>query len=187
MRKHSGERPFKCTLCSFASSVVGALNVHIKRHGGEQYLNAVNAFTREYHCLNWRDIWKCTAKKSFTNVSNVSMDFTIKETWLGIWENTLEKNLFSALQCSQCEFASSHKRSLKIHLLAHSGEKAHKCNQCDYATTQGGRLKTHTGERPYKCIQCDHTFSQKSNMRSHIKKCHRWLRSLEILFKIKKN
>ena len=119
------------------------------------------------------------------------MDFTIKETWWGIWENTLEKNLFSALQCSQCEFASSHKRSLKIHLLAHSGEKAHKCNQCDYATTQGGRLKkhmqTHTGERPYKCIQCDHTFSQKSNMRSHIKKCHRWLRSLEILFKIKKN
>ena len=87
--------------------------------------------------------------------------FTIKETW-GIWENTLEKNLFSALQCSQCEFVSSHKRSLKIHLLAHSGEKAHKCNQCDYATTQWGRLKTHmqthTGERPYKCIQCDHTF-----------------------------
>ena len=114
------------------------------------------------------------------------MDFTIKETWWGIWENTLEKNLFSALQCSQCEFASSHKRSLKIHLLAHSGEKAHKCNQCDYATTQGGHLKTHTGERPYKCIQCDHTFSQKSNMRSHIKKCHRWLRSLENIIQNKK-
>ena len=28
-------------------NVVGALNVHIKRHGGEKYLNAVNAFTRE--------------------------------------------------------------------------------------------------------------------------------------------
>ena len=91
MRKHSGERPFKCTLCSFASSVVGALNVHIKRHGGEQYLNAVNAFTREYHCLNWRDIWKCTAKKGFTNVSNVGMHFTIKETSWGICKTQWRK------------------------------------------------------------------------------------------------
>ena len=40
----SGERPFKCTLCNFASSVVGALNEHIKRHRGEKLFECSECF-----------------------------------------------------------------------------------------------------------------------------------------------
>ena len=36
---------------------------------------------------------------------------------------------------------------LRTHIKIHSGEKPNKCNQCDYASSQAGNLKTHTGEK----------------------------------------
>ena len=40
-----------------------------------------------------------------------------------------------------------------------SGEKSNKCNQCDYASSWAGNLRTHlkmhSGEKPNKCNQCD--------------------------------
>ena len=40
---------------------------------------------------------------------------------------------------------------LRTHLKTHSGEKSHKCNQCDYASSRADslrrRLKMHSGEK----------------------------------------
>ena len=55
----------------------------------------------------------------------------------------------------------------------HSGEKSNKCNQCDYASSHAGHLKTHlkthSGEKPNKCNQCDFASSMASNLRKHLK------------------
>ena len=46
-------------------------------------------------------------------------------------------------KCNQCEYASSNASSLKTHLKMHSGEKSNKCNQCNYASSHASALKTH--------------------------------------------
>ena len=55
----------------------------------------------------------------------------------------------------------------------HSAEKSNKCNQCDYASSQVGHLrthlKTHSGENPNKCKRCDYESSRADNLRPHLK------------------
>ena len=52
-------------------------------------------------------------------------------------------NIVKSHKCNQCDFASSFIGALKTHLKMHSGEKPNKCNQCDYATSQTGNLRSH--------------------------------------------
>ena len=46
-------------------------------------------------------------------------------------------------KCNQCNYASSRAGRLRTHLKTHSGEKSNKCNQCDYATSLAGNLRRH--------------------------------------------
>ena len=46
-------------------------------------------------------------------------------------------------KCNQCDYASSHAGHLKTHLKTHSGEKSHKCKQCEYVSSQEGILRRH--------------------------------------------
>ena len=59
------------------------------------------------------------------------------------------------------------------HLKTHSEEKSNKCNQCDYASSRAGNLrthlKTHSGEKSNKCNQCDFASSQAADLRRHFK------------------
>ena len=52
-------------------------------------------------------------------------------------------------------------------------EKAHSCNQCDFASADSRDLKrhlqTHSGEKLFKCDQCDIAFARLSNLRAHSK------------------
>ena len=44
-------------------------------------------------------------------------------------------------KCNQCGFASSQAGHLRTHLKTHNGEKLNKCNQCDYASSREGHLR----------------------------------------------
>ena len=46
-------------------------------------------------------------------------------------------------KCNQCNYASSQSSNLKTHFKRHSGEKLHKCKQCNYASSYAGTLRTH--------------------------------------------
>ena len=46
-------------------------------------------------------------------------------------------------KCNQCYFASSQAGNLRTHLKMHSGEKPNKCNQCNYASSRAGDLRRH--------------------------------------------
>ena len=46
-------------------------------------------------------------------------------------------------KCNQCDYASSYAGNLKTHLKTHSGEKSNKCNQCDFASSYASALRRH--------------------------------------------
>ena len=46
-------------------------------------------------------------------------------------------------KCNQCEYASSLAGNLKTHLKTHAGEKSNKCNQYDFACSLASNLRTH--------------------------------------------
>ena len=62
---------------------------------------------------------------------------------------------------------------LRKHLKMHTGEKSHKCNQCDYAASYASILRTdlkmHCGEKSNKCNQCDNASSLAGNLRKRLK------------------
>ena len=55
------------------------------------------------------------------------------------FENTLEKSQTNATNVT----ASPQANDLTRHLKTHTGEKSNKCNQCDFATSHAGNLRTH--------------------------------------------
>ena len=59
-----------------------------------------------------------------------------------------------------------------FHLVAHSGEKAHKCTQCEYSagTKPAPRhyLLTHSSESLHECKQCTKSFSRAERVEKHI-------------------
>ena len=59
--------------------------------------------------------------------------------------------------------------NLKTHLLTHSGDKPHKCMQCNYPFTLAQALSkhimTHTRVKPHQCNQC--RYSTITNVRLH--------------------
>ncbi|XP_031633568.1 zinc finger protein 239-like [Contarinia nasturtii] len=59
--------------------------------------------------------------------------------------------------------------------LVASGQKKHKCHLCDYASSHKSHLtihiRTHTGEKPFECEICALAFADKSNLKKH-KKIH---------------
>ena len=63
-------------------------------------------------------------------------------------------------ECTECEFRTADRGTLKIHMRGHSGEAPYKCDTCSRAYTSRSALvrhqRTHNGEaaRPYKCEHC---------------------------------
>ena len=58
---------------------------------------------------------------------------------------------------------------------AHSGEKSHKCSQCDFATVYKSSLnkhfKSHSGEKKksFKCDHCNYASDKSSNLKTHLR------------------
>ena len=56
---------------------------------------------------------------------------------------TFRKHVQKPNKCNQCDYASSHAGHLRTHLMTHSGLKPNKCNQCDYASSNAGNFRRH--------------------------------------------
>ena len=69
-------------------------------------------------------------------------DFVLKDANEKITKKTTD-NVIKSNKCNQCDYASSHAGNLRTHLKTHSGEKSNKCNQCDYVSSYASALKKH--------------------------------------------
>ncbi|XP_031769349.1 zinc finger protein 723-like isoform X2 [Galleria mellonella] len=70
-----------------------------------------------------------------------------------------------------CNYCGKMTKSIKSHLLVHTGERVHKCNMCTRAFftlhNLQHHMKRHLTENMYKCEQCLAKFNNKESLKRH--------------------
>ena len=167
---HSGEKPFKCPDCSYATTRKSNLKVHTMTHSGE----------KPFKCP---DCSYATARKSDLKVHTMThygeKPLKCPDCSYGtVNKSNFKVHLFThsgdkPFKCSDCSYATVQKSNLKVHMKTHSGDKPFKCPDCLFATARKSYLKVHmrvhSGEKPFKCPDCSYGTSNKSNFKVHLK------------------
>ena len=79
-------------------------------------------------------------------------------------------------QCQQCGVVVSTLRSLRRHMLKHTGEQQFQCKICLKKFTQKhhykGHMNMHAGAKPFQCQNCLKCFTYPQHLSNHKRSCH---------------
>ncbi|XP_078072989.1 zinc finger protein 407 isoform X2 [Mustelus asterias] len=175
IRTHTGSKPFRCTLCNFATAQLGDARNHVKRHLG----------VREYKChiCGWAFVMK---KHLSTHLLGKHGIGTPKErkfvceicdrTFTEKWALTNHKKLHMGEKPFKCTWLTCHysfltASAMRDHFRTHTGEKSFLCDLCGFAGGTRHALtkhrRQHTGEKPFKCDQCHFASTTQSHLTRH--------------------
>ncbi|XP_067838030.1 zinc finger protein 407 isoform X2 [Heptranchias perlo] len=175
IRTHTGSKPFRCTLCNFATAQLGDARNHVKRHLG----------VREYKChmCGWAFVMK---KHLSTHLLGKHGIGTPKErkfvceicdrTFTEKWALTNHKKLHMGQKPFKCTWLTCHysfltASAMRDHFRTHTGEKSFLCDLCGFAGGTRHALtkhrRQHTGEKPFKCDQCNFASTTQSHLTRH--------------------
>ncbi|XP_055710216.1 gastrula zinc finger protein XlCGF57.1-like [Phlebotomus papatasi] len=193
---HQKVKEFHCPRCDRSFTGAGSLEQHILRHEGIKNhtctVCGVKKVTRtelaHHMIIHIQDkIWSCdSCPLKFKRRDNLKDHIKTVHQRVKDYQCTLCKKCFSAA------------KSLKYHLMIHSGERPHGCSQCTkrfisitqlkthmkihtgendcphckktFGSTIGlkNHIMTHTGEKPHTCGECGKKFFQLSNLKNHM-------------------
>jgi len=90
---------------------------------------------------------------------------------------SFEKRSDGKYSCTECEYQTAHRTTLKRHILAIHERVRFKCNQCDSEFTTETNLQTHKQSKhegkKFACTYCDLEFSLPAGLSKHRAKTHR--------------
>ncbi|CAG2243006.1 KRAB [Mytilus edulis] len=143
---HTGDKPFRCSVCLKRFHAKHLLNKHTKRH----------------HSCSQTKILKV---KQFNEEIQIPISNNI---WL-IEKAGPEKN--ERFVCLHCGTGFHYISRYKKHLFTHSNLKPFSCDFCYKSFRLRHSLKNHkrihTGEKPYTCKFCEQTFSSVTSLIYH--------------------
>lgn len=166
MRKHTGEKPYKCPYCDHRASQKGNLKIHIRSHRTGTLIQghepeAGEAQLGELPVSEGLD--GCASPTKSTSACNRVLNGAVPTDGSKILLRISRKEAEGAasaqedaeamVQCSFCKSRFEHKKDLELHV--HQAHKPFKCRLCSYVTLREESLLSH--------IERDHITAQVPN------------------------
>lgn len=199
MRKHTGEKPYKCPYCDHRASQKGNLKIHIRSHRTGTLIQAHEPEAGEMRVSEGLD--GCTSPTKSTSACNRILNGATQGDNSKILLRSSKKEAEgsggasedgrAAVQCSFCRSRFERKKDLEQHV--HQAHKPFKCRLCPYVTLREESLLSHvekdhiTAQVPrgeacvengkpelppgeFPCEVCGQAFSQTWFLKAHMKK-----------------
>ncbi|XP_078587844.1 uncharacterized protein LOC144868958 [Branchiostoma floridae x Branchiostoma japonicum] len=181
IRKHTGEKPFKCAHCPFKTSLEDTLAKHNKHHES-------NGAVKCRYCSYSSDVTRVVTnheklheegtdgtQQSATPPSGSKMNSSVSSS-----EETMKKakpeNMYSCqmdYKCELCSYTAHCKKRMDEHMCTHTGFKPYGCDMCPYRTPLRETLmrhkKHHTGNFAFKCSFCSYSAKRDFHVKEHEK------------------
>ncbi|MBM3893244.1 hypothetical protein FJ365_02480, partial [Candidatus Dependentiae bacterium] len=162
-RKHTGEKPFTCAVCSEAFSVIYSLN----RHTQSKHSSIGSATNFQQPIENSHEEQDAAAILSSLLTTTIPT------------EAEKEDEATNLCICQHCDFVALSKRKLSIHTQDKHPEiyaESCICNYCKKNFSQPSTRiiheRNHTGEKPFTCAVCSKAFSVIGSLNRHILRAH---------------
>nr|XP_006128908.1 zinc finger protein 516-like [Pelodiscus sinensis]XP_006128909.1 zinc finger protein 516-like [Pelodiscus sinensis]XP_006128910.1 zinc finger protein 516-like [Pelodiscus sinensis]XP_006128913.1 zinc finger protein 516-like [Pelodiscus sinensis]XP_014431890.1 zinc finger protein 516-like [Pelodiscus sinensis]XP_014431891.1 zinc finger protein 516-like [Pelodiscus sinensis] len=175
MRKHTGEKPYKCPYCDHRASQKGNLKIHIRSHrtGTLSHGHEVELGEAQLGEMGVSEgLDGCTSPTKSTSACNKILNGATQTDNSKILLRSSKKELVTetlpaedgkqpTYQCTFCKNKFERKKDLEQHL--HQVHKPYKCRLCNYMTLREETLLNH--------IEKDHITAQIPNGEAYSENC----------------
>ncbi|XP_045192381.2 zinc finger protein 62-like [Mercenaria mercenaria] len=178
LRGHTGEKPFKCNICTDAFLNSSSLRRHLLVHFGlwEKSCEICGKKFKGQSSYNVHmDIHRAQVKSSEkTDICHICGDaFYVKRKL----REHMKKHSEKSFKCDHpgCLWAFSNAHSLKRHMVTHSesSEKPFICPTCGYSTKSKKYLQSHelihSKDKFLQCEHCPYKTIKKTHLRRHMR------------------